>query len=340
MMIGESLPNHQSPISRCPDVQPLRLDPILKRIRWGGRRLGDVLGKPLGPETDYAESWEVADHGRDQSVVSDGPFAGWTLKRLVAEQNQPLLGEHAGLDQFPLLVKFLDANDNLSVQVHPNDELAVQFDRTENGKTEAWVIVDAEPDSELFVGLKAGVTASDLRRATRSGVVEALLNRFAVKPGDCVFVPAGTVHAIGGGVLLAEIQQSSDLTFRLDDWGRVGADGRPRPLHVEQALQCIDFERGPVFPVTPTRIGDHPLQEELVRSEHFVMRRHRSASPFSFAADDRCHVLMVLDGSGLLQTGAETIPLPRGQTVLLPADRPALTIEPDQDTTLLDAFLP
>ncbi len=326
-------------------MSPLVFQPILKRIRWGGRRLGDLLNKPIGPEADYAESWEIADHGEDQSVVTRGEFSGQTLHALVERQNVPLLGRHAGQHQFPLLVKFLDASDVLSVQVHPDDRLAKEFDPNENGKTEAWVILDAAPSSELFVGLKAGVTADDLRAALAAGTVESLLHRINVQAGDCVFVPAGTVHAIGAGVLLAEIQQSSDLTFRLYDWGRVGSDGLPRELHIEPALRCIDFDRGPVGPVAPTVLeSDHTL-EELVRSPHFVLRRHRSCEPFTMAQDDEFQVLMSLSGNGHLlwnseAGGHETIDLPRGQTVLLPAERPEVTVQPDGEITLLEASLP
>jgi len=356
-------------------MSPLVFRPILKRIRWGGRRLGDLLNKPIGPEADYAESWEVADHGDDQSIVTRGEFFGQTLHALVERQNVPLLGRHRGRQQFPLLVKFLDASDVLSVQVHPDDRLAKEFDATENGKTEAWVILDAAPESELYVGLKAGVTADDLRAALADGTIEKLLHRINVQAGDCVFVPAGTVHAIGAGVLLAEIQQSSDLTFRLYDWGRVGSDGQPRELHIEPALRCIDFDRGPVGPVEPTVLpSDHTL-EELVRSPHFVLRRHRSREPFSIPPDDTCHVLVSLSGSGRLlchdesrdnEVGGdetsdnetieqetieqetsehetiehETIELPRGQTVLLPAERSEVVVHPHDEITLLDASLP
>ncbi|HEX6984196.1 MAG TPA: type I phosphomannose isomerase catalytic subunit, partial [Planctomycetaceae bacterium] len=172
---------------------PLEFQPILKRIRWGGRRL-ERLGKALGEGNDYAESWELADHGDDQSVVLGGEYAGWTLRRLVQERNRELFGRHAGTMQFPLLVKFLDANDRLSVQVHPNDDQAKRYAANANGKTEAWVIVDAEPGSRLYVGLKEGVTPERLRQAAADGTMEGLLHSFEVSPGECVFVPAGTVH--------------------------------------------------------------------------------------------------------------------------------------------------
>ena len=322
-------------------MQPLLLEPILKRIRWGGRRLGEVLGKPIGPEPDYAESWEVADHGDDQSVVVRGELNSWTLQRIVAERNAELFGRDAGRRQFPLLAKFLDANDHLSVQVHPNDELAREFDPVENGKTEAWVVLDAAPASRLYVGLNAGVDESDLREAIVAGTVEQCLHSISVNAGDCVFVPAGTVHAIGEGVLLAEIQQSSDLTFRLYDWGRVGIDGNPRPLHVDQAVRCIDFDRGPVNPLVPVHLTNTGSNtDELVRCEYFVMQRHQPRETFSFATDDRFHVWMLLAGQARISAGEWSVNVTVGQTLLLPADRDSIEVEPGMACCILDAFLP
>ncbi|MEX2286563.1 MAG: type I phosphomannose isomerase catalytic subunit [Planctomycetaceae bacterium] len=322
-------------------MQRLQFHPLLKRIRWGGTRLGSVLGKPVGPESDYAESWEIVDHGDDQSIVAAGEYLGWTLARLVAERGRELFGSHRSDKQFPLLVKFLDAADRLSVQVHPNDEQAQRIDPRENGKTEAWVILEVEPQSRLYAGLKQGVDRQRLQSAVENGTVEDCLHSFPVKPGDCVFIPAGTVHAIGEGILLAEIQQSSDVTFRLDDWGRLGSDGKPRALHVEQALACIDFERGPVDPVAPKVISSsrHRL-EELVACEYFVMRRHTSASPFPFVAEDRLRVLMMLEGRATIEGGGQSDQFPRGQTVLLPAMVDETTIRPDGQVVVLEAFLP
>lgn len=321
-------------------MQPLELTPLLKRLRWGGRRLGTVLGKPIGTSDDYAESWEVSDHGDDQSVVHTGPFSGWTLSELVEAQNLPLFGRAAGHEQFPLLIKYLDASDTLSVQVHPNDELARQFHPGENGKTEAWVIIEANPGSQLYVGFNEGVTERDVRAAVDSGTVSSLLHTVDVAPGDCVFVPAGTVHAIGAGILLAEVQQSSDLTFRLYDWGYVGPDGKPRTLHIEEALQCIDFTRGPVDPIVPRLLPADHAHEELVESEYFAMHRHRSDGPFQLADDNLCHILLVLDGAARLDAGEHEVPLALGQTVVLPAQRDLVTISPLPDVTLLDAIVP
>lgn len=319
---------------------PLEFEPLLKRIRWGGRRL-ERLGKRIGSENDYAESWELSDHGDDQSTVLGGEFEGWPLHRLVEERNQELFGRHAGLKQFPLLVKFLDANDRLSVQVHPNDEQAKQYDPKENGKTEAWVIVDAQPGSRLFAGLKQGVTPDQLRQASNDGTVEELLHSFEVTPGECVFIPAGTVHAIGEGILLAEIQQMSNITFRLYDWGKVGPDGKPRQVHIEESIACTDFSRGPVHPVEPKRTEHRSgLTDELVRCDYFVMRRHVLERNYRIPADNRFHVLMALEGTGDLVCGDAAMRFPTGRTALVPAASPDVTIHPLEEMTILEAFLP
>ena len=325
-----------------PLAAPLRLAPILKRIRWGGRKLGDRLGKDLGDGDDWAESWEVSDHGADQSVVVDGPLAGWPLERLVKERNAELFGGHAGREQFPLLVKFLDAADTLSVQVHPDDAKAKTFDPSENGKTEAWVIVDAEPGAKLYAGLKPGTDAEALRTASEAGTVADLLHALEVTAGDCVFIPAGTVHAIGAGVLLAEIQQSSDLTFRLYDWGYVDPEGNPRQIHLDESIACTDFSRGPVDPATPRPLpGPSGGSERLVAGDFFVIDRHAAADRFELKTGDRFRVLMTLAGSATLTGDFADVPLSLGETVLVPAACGSVTVVPGgEGVTLLDSYLP
>ena len=324
-------------------MPPLQFRPLLKRIRWGGRRLGTVLEKPIGEESDYAESWEVVDHGEDQSIICGGDLDGMTLKQLVETRPSELFGKHSDLKQFPLLFKLLDASDRLSVQVHPNDAQAKQYDPTENGKTEAWVIIDAEPNSRLYVGLKAEVTPEEVRRHLENNTVEDCLHSIEVNAGDCVSIPAGTVHAIGEGILLAEVQQSSDLTFRMYDWGRVGADGNPRELHIEQSMDCIDFDRGPVSPVIPQAVeieGSKNQHEELVRNEFFCMRRHRAKEKFTMSVDDRFHVIMVLEGSLQLTCDDTSISMSLGQSALIPASAGDCIIVPSEASTILETFRP
>lgn len=318
-------------------MNAIRFDPLLKRIRWGGTRLGTTLGKRLGPETDYAESWEISDHGEDQSIVNTTYFAGSTLQELLRDSNDAILGRHAGREQFPLLIKFLDASDRLSVQVHPNDAQARSFDPTENGKTEAWVIVDAEPGSRVYAGLKKGVTAETMRAAIAAGNLEDCLHSFEVSAGDCIFIPAGTVHAIGEGILLAEVQQSSDMTFRLYDWDRVGADGQPRELHIEKAIACTNFEFGPVSCQIPQTIE---YGQELASCEYFTIRRYAGLGDVRIPDDDRFHVLMSLAENATVTVGPEVEQLAFGQTLLLPAEHEAATINLAANSNVLDVFLP
>lgn len=335
--------------------RPLRLRPILKQARWGGRQLGEVLGRPIGPESDWAESWEVADCPGAKSVIAGGPHEGETLADLLRKFPRQLLGDgfsEAAAETspaFPLLIKYLDAADVLSVQVHPNDAQAARMHPGQRGKTEAWVILDARLDSRLYCGLKAGIDREQLREAIDSGTVADCLHEVPARRGDCLFIPAGTVHAIGGGILLAEVQQSSDLTFRLDDWGRLGADGQPRPLHIEQSLECIDFARGPVNPVIPQRAdaGSPPVEtvvETLVDCEYFSIRRHVIPQTQQLPAAAGCRILLAIEGQGTLQSGGVTDQLERAAVRLIPAACGELTVIPDGDSpgrlTVLEVGIP
>ena len=319
-----------------PDIcnYPLKFQPLFRRYLWGGRRLETMLGKHLGEGDDYAESWEVVDHGDDQSVVLDGPAAGLTLRQLVTEHNAELFGCHAGQRQFPLLLKFLDCNRTLSVQVHPNDEQGALLDPPDLGKTEAWVVLAAEPGSKLYAGLKSDVSRKELQRALADGHCERCLHQYQPQVGDCVFIEAGTVHALGAGLLIAEIQQASDTTFRLFDWNRVDAQGNPRPLHVEQSLATIDFSRGPVAPQRPLKT-DTPGLERLVECDKFALDRFTFDSPQTLGGDDRFHVIAVLEGA----VDINGVSLVAGETCLLPAAAGTVQCQPRGKAVLLDGYL-
>lgn len=317
----------------------LRFQPIFRRFLWGGRRLGTMLHKPIGPEDDYAESWEIVDHGADQSVVRAGPLAGTSLGQLVQEQGAEVLGRHAPQPGFPLLMKLLDCNRTLSVQVHPNDEQAARLRPPDRGKTEAWVVLAAEPASKIYAGLKVGVTRDDLTAALARGTCETLLHEFEPRVGQCVFIPAGTVHALGAGLVIAEIQQASDTTFRLFDWNRVDASGMARPLHIDESLATIDYTRGPVAPQTPQRTGD-PCRDRLVECDKFILDRVRFEKPVEIGGDDRCHVLAMVEGTARASSDPLDASLAVGDTALAPAAAGPLSLEPQAPSTVLDIYLP
>lgn len=322
-----------------PPLYPLRFQPLFRQYLWGGRRLSSVLGKELPPGNDFAESWEVVDHPSGQSIVADGPLAGWTLRQLVEERGPELFGGHYPQPRFPLLFKYLDSSKVLSVQVHPNDEDAAKLSPPDFGKTEAWLVVHAEPGAAVFAGLKEGVSRADLEEALKTGSVEDCLHRFEPAAGDCLFIPAGVVHALGPGFVIAEIQQSSNKTYRLHDWNRVGPDGQPRELHLEESLRTIDFDFGPVQPQQPKHVGVQQI-ERLVECDKFVLDRHRISQPIPLAGDDRFHIVSVIEGEVNVGTDPTNRPLKRGETVLLPASVGEVKFVPSSPTTLIDMYLP
>ncbi|MBL9089624.1 MAG: class I mannose-6-phosphate isomerase [Planctomycetaceae bacterium] len=328
--------------SSAKPTTPLFFRPLIKRALWGGRRLGEVLGKPLGPETDYAESWEIVDHGQDQSVVVGGPWTGRTLGELTAVEGSALLGRHAPQQRFPLLFKFLDCREKLSVQVHPNDAQAATLTPPDLGKTEAWVILAAEPGSVIYAGLKPGHDRAALQHATADGTSDRCLHRFEPQVGECLFLPAGVVHAPGGGLLIAEIQQASDTTFRLFDWNRTGADGKPRQLHIEQGLAVIDYDFGPARMQSPQPTGDAHV-ERLVACDKFVLDRITLAAgdEWTLTNDDRFRIFAVCDGAVTIATaGNAPTNFDKGATCLLPACVTMATLRAEQPTAVLMAYLP
>ena len=321
---------------------PLRFKPILRRLIWGGRRLGTVLHKPIGNETDYAESWELSDYHDQVSVVDEGNLAGATLRDLVRKRGHELLGQAVGQrDEFPLLVKFIDAHQDLSVQVHPDDEKGRRL-ADDNGKTETWVILNAEPGSLIYAGLKPGVGRDEFATAVESQAVEHLLHSFEPKPGDCVLIEAGTVHAIGAGVLLAEIQEMSDATFRIYDWGRTGPDGKPRQLHLPQAMESIDFDRGPVGPIAPvaTPMDGGGSRERLSRSSYFALERWNLVQPVLLGDSKRFTIVMGLKGTSTVEHGGNAVRLEFGQTLLLAAALGPCKISPEGEATVLSCVIP
>jgi mannose-6-phosphate isomerase len=318
-------------------LYPLRFTGVLRRYLWGGRRL-ESLGKDLGEGT-CAESWEIVDRGSDQSVVVGGPLAGQTLAQLMRDLGPALLGRHAGLTHFPLLFKFLDANDRLSLQVHPDDQRAAKLNPPDSGKFEAWVILDAQPRSYIYAGLRRGIDRGMLTLEIARHTVELCCERLEPHPGDCFFLPAGVVHALGPGLLVAEIQQASDTTFRIYDYDRVGPDGHKRTLHVAEALEAVDYDHGPVEAQRP-QPTDRVGVERLVACDKFVLDRWTLSTVDRSPDDNRFHILAVVEGAVEVAGDPLGSPLTKGGVVLLPAELGSVELRPLPGAVLLDAYLP
>jgi mannose-6-phosphate isomerase len=322
-------------------LYPLRFRPILRHYLWGGRRLGAILHKPIGTAPVVAESWEVVDHGVDQSEVAYGPLAGMTLGQLRARRAVELLGRDAAShpDRFPLLFKYLDCQQRLSVQVHPDDARARGLDPPDLGKTEAWHILAADPGSVLYVGLKPAVDRAALERAVLEGTTADCLQVVHPHPGDTFLIRAGVVHALGEGLLVAEIQQSSDTTYRLHDWHRLGPDGQPRQLHVAEALEAIDYSAGPIVAERPVATA-RPYARQLTACEKFVLERWRCESTLRVPVEGQFRIVSVLSGS--LRVGGDPAdrPMELGETILVPAGWTTLELTPDEPSELLVASLP
>ncbi len=322
-------------------LPPLIFSPIYRHYLWGGRRFESFLARQLDQAGPYAESWELVDRGADQSVVRAGPLAGQRLGSLLREHPVELLGTATQPPAFPLLFKFLDAHKVLSVQVHPDDEAAANRTPPDRGKTEAWYVVEAEPGSRIYAGLQPGVDRRTLTEAIRAGGGEDLLHVIQPAAGDCIFIPAGTVHAIGAGLVVAEIQQSSDVTFRLFDWNRVDANGQPRPLHLEEGLAAARCN-GPVEPVRkqPT---DDPAVKRLVDCAYFSFDEVTPAASWQ-TAGGACEFLAILAGEIRLPDCWNLPPLRRGDCLLLPAavEPQMLTCQADPrgDSRLLRVTVP
>lgn len=328
--------NYSSP------MYPLRFEPIYQYRIWGGRRLASLLSAPLPGDGPIGEAWLLSDRDDYPSLVADGPLTGWTIAELMKEQPQELLGKLAGrFDRFPLLLKFLDARTNLSVQVHPSDEHTEYLPAGESGKTEAWVVLESGPESRIYAGLKPNTTPEVLRQGLANGTVADSLASFKPKVGDGILLEAGTVHTFGDLVVF-EVQENSDVTFRLYDWDHVDpTTGKPRQLQIEQAMACIDYSKGPQGPSAPVIEATEPvLRERLFVCTYFILWRLHGASPFSVGALDAPRLLVCLDGNGALEHDGTMYNLTHGDVFLLPAVIGPMLCHPERSITLLEIALP
>jgi mannose-6-phosphate isomerase len=323
-------------------LYPLRFEPLYQYRLWGGRRLADVLSVTLPGEGSIGEAWILSDRHEHSSVVADGPLKGVTLGHLVSQCPDRLFGSACeGFNRFPLLLKFLDARAALSVQVHPSDRQTEYLPAGESGKTEAWVVLAVGQDSRIYAGLKPGTTPALLRESLANDSATDYLAAFEPSPGDAVFIPAGTVHSLRD-VILFEVQENSNVTFRLYDWNRLDPKTRqPRPLQVEQAMACIDFRQGAIAPVLPVIEQWKPsLREQLFDCEHFKLWRLAGKSPFAVGLAGAARVLVCIAGQGHVTHNGADFPFSTGDVLLLPAEVGACLCYPSGDVEVLEISLP
>lgn len=323
-------------------LYPLKFEPIYQYRIWGGRRLADLLSKPLPPNDPIGEAWILSDRDDHPSKVTDGPLKGQTISELMAQHAEDLLGTLSeNYKRFPLLLKFLDCQQVLSVQVHPSDELKEYIPKGESGKTEAWVVLETGKDAVIYAGLKPDVTEATLRASLKENKVVDDLASFKPKVGESVLIKAGTVHTLGD-VVVFEVQENSDVTYRLYDWDRVDQKtGKPRDLQVEEAIACIDFNKVAITPLVPLVVTSTPMvREKLIENEHFRLSRITAEFPFMVGQEGAPRVLVCIDGSGDVQNNNDFYTLAKGEVMLLPAICGICSFVPKGKVTLLELEIP
>ena len=322
-------------------MSPLKFEPILKTIVWGGEKIAPYKGI----ETDQkhiGESWELSGVAGNESVVAEGPLKGKTIAQLVKEYKGELVGEHVYAntgDEFPLLIKFIDALSDLSIQVHPNDELAAKRHNGSKGKTEMWYVVAADKGAHLLAGLTQKITPEEYAAKVAAGTITDVLARYDVHPGDVFFLPAGRIHAICGGCFIAEIQQTSNITYRIYDYGRLGLDGKPREVHTELAKDAIDYT---VYPDYRTHYSPEQNEEqEVVSCQYFTTSIYDLTLPYAkdLSDIDSFMVVMCLSGEGTLEVDGEEVPVRQGETVLIPAAADDICFVPDGSMKVLTSYI-
>jgi len=324
-------------------LYPLRFEPIYQYRLWGGRRLAGLLSAPLPGDGPIGEAWALSDRTDHQSLVANGPLKCQTLGQVMEQFQEQLMGRQSSrFSRFPLLLKFLDAHEMLSVQVHPGDDPTELNSAGDKAKTEGWVVIEAGKGSQIYAGLKSGTTAGSLKESLNDGTIAEQLVGISPKPGDAVFIPAGTVHTLGNDVLVFEVQQNSDVTFRLYDWGHIDTETRElRPLQVDQALACIKFgasDSGLVAPLVETTT---PAQRErLFDCPAFLLWRIHGQDQFTVGAAAEPRVLVGIKGSGQIMHEGTPYALSMGDVWLLPAEVGECAIQPSGEVTLLEIAIP
>lgn len=301
-------------------MYPIKLKPAFKDYLWGGTRLRDDFDKDCDFDK-IAESWELSCHKDGNSVVADGEFAGLTLAQYIEKEGKSVLGTNCEkFENFPILIKLIDAKDNLSVQVHPNNEYAQRVEG-EYGKTEMWYVVDCDEGASLLYGFKHNITKEEFRERIENNTLLEVTNSVPVKKGDVFFIEAGTLHAIGKGILIAEIQQNSNTTYRIYDYGRVGADGKPRQLHIDKAVDVTNLCPAKPYPQSePVDMGGW-TKKRLAKCEYFTVDVINVDTSAALEADKSSFVnILVLDGGCVLSSeGNDAVELKKGDSVFIPA---------------------
>jgi len=327
-------------------IYPLSFTPIFKERPWGGEKLRTELGKDFPPHLKIGESWEISDRGPDATAVADGPYATLPLHRLMEKMGKLLLGDRVlsrHPRRFPLLYKILDVESLLSLQVHPPDDYP-GLQPGEEGKSEFWYVLSATPGACVCCGLKPGADKRTFKRLLQERRTEKLLGEYAIKPGDGISIPAGRLHTAGPSSLILEIQTNSDTTYRVWDWGRTGPDGKPRDLHLEQALEVIDWKDSASPLVEPARekAGDNETDLLLI-SDQFTIERVSVKKNYQDLCDGgRFQVLSAVEGEGEIvpaRAGALPVRIRRGDFILLPAYLGAYTVRSEKGVVFLKSYV-
>lgn len=322
-------------------LYPLKFEPIYQYRLWGGRNLEHLLSKPLPADEPIGEAWILSDRKDHASKVTEGSLKDATLTQLMQDYRYEIMGKKGNdFDRFPLLLKFLDCNEVLSVQVHPSDNDKNLIPDGDTGKTEAWVILETSDNSKIYSGLKEGTNKENLLESIKNKTVSNCLHSFIPKKDDAVFIQSGTVHTLNGAVVF-EVQENSDVTFRLYDWDRTDAKtGKPRELQVEKAIECIDFnqvEIGPVQPVKDTKIEN---SKKLFDDKHFIVWRIDTKSATTVGFKDEPTILVCLDGKASMQYNDSEYLITKGEVLLIPAIIGQLELKPASQITVLQIAMP
>ncbi|MDR0711029.1 MAG: class I mannose-6-phosphate isomerase [Prevotellaceae bacterium] len=321
------------------ELYPLKFKPVFKEVVWGGRRLHTILNKRIAADKNIGESWELSGVKGNLSVVSNGYLKGNNIEELIAVYMGELVGEKIYEQfgrEFPLLIKFIDANEPLSVQVHPDDTTAAQRHHA-YGKTEMWHIIDAEPNAELIVGFRKETNLTEMLGRIESNTLKDILNVEQVKAGESYFIPAGCIHAIGKGLLIAEIQQTSDITYRVYDWGR---NLPARPLHINLAMDIICYHAAQGHKTGPTQALNRPMQ--LAACPYFTTNKIALTGGVrrSYAEQDSFVIYICIGGAATVTCGGQSESVGKGETLLIPASLTGeVLLEPQAQAELLEVYI-